>query len=149
MKKIVVLMSACLLISFMGYTQKITLEKVPAPVKQAFSTKFPAATDAKYEMKKKDYAVTFKDKGVGTCANFDPTGKWLETKTSISESDLPQEVSTSVAKDFAGFTISEVAKVETTDKPLIYKIDLKKGDEGYKVQFSPKGDVLKKTPLKK
>jgi hypothetical protein len=149
MEKIIVLMSACLLISFMGYTQKITLEKVPASVKQSFATKFPAATDAKYEMKNKDYAVTFKDKGVGTCANFDPTGKWLETKTSISESDLPQEVSTSVAKDFAGFTISEVAKVETTDKPLIYKIDLKKGDEGYKVQFSPKGDVLKKTPLKK
>jgi hypothetical protein len=149
MKKIIVLLSACLLISFMGYTQKIIPEKVPAPVKQAFATKFPAATDAKYEMNKKDYKVTFNDKGAGTCANFDPTGKWLETKTTIIESDLPQEVSASVAKDFAGFKISEVAKVETTDKPLFYKMDLNKGDEGYKVHFSPKGDVLKKTPLKK
>jgi hypothetical protein len=149
MKKIIVLMSACLLISLMGFTQKIIPDKVPSPVKQAFAKKFPAATDAKYEMKKKGYEVTFKDKGVGTCTNFDPTGKWLETKTAIVESDLPEEVSASVAKDFAGFKISEVAKVETPDKPLFYKMDLKKGNEGYKAQFSPKGDVLKKTPLKK
>ena len=60
-------------ISLMGYTQKITPEKVPAHVKQAFAKKFPAATDVKYEM------------------------------------------------------------------------DLKKDKEGYEVQFSPKGDVLKKT----
>jgi hypothetical protein len=63
MKKIVVLLSACLLISLMGYTQKITPEKVPARVKQAFAKKFPAATDVKYEMDlKKDkegYEVQF------------------------------------------------------------------------------------------
>ena len=50
MKKIIVLLSACLLISLMGYTQKITPDKVPAPVKQAFAKKFPGATDVKYEM---------------------------------------------------------------------------------------------------
>lgn len=49
MKKLIVLMSASLLISLMGYTQKITLDKVPAPVKQAFAKKFPAATNVKYE----------------------------------------------------------------------------------------------------
>lgn len=149
MKKIVVLLSACLLISLMGYTQKITPDKVPASVKQAFAKKFPAATDAKYEMEKKNYEITFKDKGVGMSANFNPTGKWLETETAIMESDLPEEVSTAIAKDFAGFKISEVAKIETSDKPLIYEMDLKKDKEGYEAQFSPKGDVLKKKPLKK
>ena len=148
MKKIVVLLSACLLISLMGYTQKITLDKVPAPVKQAFAKKFPAATDVKYEMEKKDYEINFKDKGVEMSANFDVTGKWLETETEIKESDLPKAVSASVAKNFAGFKISEVAKTETLDKGLIYEMDLKKDKEGFEVQFSPKGDVLKKTQLK-
>ena len=36
MKKLILLLSACLLVSLMGYTQKITPDKVPAPVKQAF-----------------------------------------------------------------------------------------------------------------
>jgi hypothetical protein len=149
MRKIIVLMSACLLFSFMGYTQELTPDKVPTSVLQAFAKKFPAATDAKYEMKKKGYEVTFKDKGVGTCTNFDPTGKWLETKTAIVESDLPKEVSASIAKDFAGFKSSEVTTVESPDKTLFYMMVLKKDKEGYKVHFSAKGDVLKKTPLKK
>ena len=55
MKKIIVLLSACLLISLMGFTQKLTADKVPAPVKEAFAKKFPAATEVKYEMEKKDY----------------------------------------------------------------------------------------------
>ncbi|MEI7723730.1 MAG: hypothetical protein WCK09_01430 [Bacteroidota bacterium] len=77
MKKIILLLSECMLISLMGFTQKITADKVPAQVKQAFSAKFTTATDIKYEM------------------------------------------------------------------------DLKKDKQGFEVQFSPKGDLLKKTPLKK
>ena len=149
MKKIIVLLSACMLISLLGYAQKITPDKVPAPVKQSFTKKFPAATDVKYEMEKKDYEINFKDKGVEMSANFDATGNWLETEIEIKESNLPKEVSTSAAKNFAGFKISEVAKTETSEKGLIYEMDLKKDKEGFEVQFSPKGDILKKTPLKK
>ena len=149
MKKIIVLLSACLLISLMGFNQKITPDKVPAPVKQEFAKKFPGATEIKYEMEQKDYEINFKDKGVEMSANFDATGKWLETETEIKESDLPKEVSASVAKNFARFKISEVAKTETPDKGLIYDMDLNKNKEGYEVQFSATGDILMKTPLKK
>jgi hypothetical protein len=148
MKKIIVLLSACLLISLVGYSQKITPDKVPGAVKQAFAKKFPAATDIKYEMEKKDYEINFRDKGVEMYANFDATGKWLETETEIKESGLPKEVSASVAKNYKGFKISEIAKVETPDKGLIYEMDLKNDKEGYEVQFSLKGDVLKKESLK-
>ncbi len=149
MKKIVIVLSACLLISLMGYSQKITPDKVPAPVKQAFAKKFPTATDIKYEMEKKDYEINFKDKGVEMSANFDATGKWLETETEMKESDLPKEVSASEAKNFTGFWISEIAKVETPDKELIYEIEIKKGKERNEIQFSPNGDILKITPVNK
>ena len=149
MKKIIVLLTACLLFSLMSFSQKVTADKVPVPVKEAFTKKFPAATDVKYEMEKKDYEINFKDKGVAMSANFDATGKWIETETEIKESDLPKEVTVSVAKNFGGFKVEEVAKTETPDKGLIYEMDLKKDKEGYEVQFSAKGDVLKKTPLKK
>ena len=149
MKKIVIVLSACLLISLMGYSQKITPDKVPAPVKQAFAKKFPTATDIKYEMEKKDYEINFKDKGVEMSANFDATGKWLETETEMKESDLPKEVSASEVKNFTGFKISEVAKVETSNKELIYEIEIKKGKERNEIQFSPNGDILKITPVNK
>ena len=149
MKKIIiVLLSAFLLISFMAFTQKVTPEKVPAPVKQAFAKKFPAATNVKYEMENKDYEISFKNKGTEMSVNFDPSGKWLETETEIKISDLPKEVSASVANNFAGFKISEASKNETPGQGLVYEMDLKKDKERYEVQFSPKGDVVKKTPLK-
>jgi len=149
MKKFIVLLSACLLISLMGYTQKITSDKVPAPVKQAFAKKFPAATDVTYGMEKKDYEVTFKEKEVGMSANFNSMGQWLETETVINESDLPKKVSISVAKNFAGYKISEVTKVENPNKVINYEMDLKKNQVGYEVKFSPKGVILKKTQLRK
>ena len=149
MKKITILLLTCLLFGFWGYTQTITSEKVPAPVKESFAKKFPAATDVKYEMEKKDYEVTFKDKGVGMSANFNSKGEWLETETIMIESDLPKEVLTSVATNFVGYNITTITKVESPDNVLNYEMNLKKGKEGYEVKFSPKGEILKKTPLKK
>ena len=149
MRKIIVLMSACLLFSFMGFTQIIAPEKVPADVKQAFAKKFPEATDIKYEMEKKDYEVSFKENGVVMSANFNSSGEWLETETIMIESDLPKKVLTSAATNFLGFMITEVSKVESPDKVVYYEMYLKTNKKGYDVEFSPKGVVLKKTRLKK
>jgi hypothetical protein len=147
MKKIVVLFSVCLLVGLMGYTQKVPPDEVPIPVKQAFETKFSAAVDVHYEFDNKDYKIIFHDKEIRRSANFDPSGKWLKTVTEIKESDLPGEVSASIARDFAGFKVSAVTKTEVRDKGFIYEMDLKKDKEWYDVQFSPKGDVLKKTDV--
>lgn len=149
MKKIVVLLSACLLISLMGFTQEVTVDNVPAPVKESFAKKFPDATYIKYGMENKDYEVSFKVKGVGKSANFNPSGEWLETETVMIESDLPKEVLTSVATNFAGFLITEVAKVDGPNDVLNYEVNLKKDKVSYEVKLTPKGEILKKTQLKK
>jgi hypothetical protein len=149
MKKTIVLLSVCLLISFMGYSQTIAAEKVPAPVKEAFAKKFPTATSVVYEIEKTDYKVNFKEKAVGMSANFNSKGEWLETQTIMIESDLPKEVLTSVANNFVGFIVTDITKIDGPDNVLNYEMLLKKGTVAEKVKFSPKGEILKKTPLKK
>ena len=148
MKKIIIMISSCLLISLLGFSQNVTHDKVPAPVKESFAKKFPTATDVKYEMEKKDYEITFKDKGVEKSANFDATGKWLETETELKAADLPKEVSASVEKNFPGFKMAEISTVEIPGKVLIYEMDIRKDKDGYEVQLSPKGEILKKAALK-
>ena len=148
MKKIIVSLSVCLLFSLMGYTQKITPEKVPANVGQAFAKKCPGATDIKYEMDKKDYEVSYKENGVVMSAYFNSDGEWLETETIISESDLPERVLNSAAESFVDFKITQVSKVESQDKVVYYEMYLKTNKKGYDVKFSPEGVVLKKTKLK-
>jgi hypothetical protein len=149
MKKIIVLLSVCLLFAFFGYTQTISAEKVPATVKESFAKKFPAATSVAYNMEMTDYKVTFKDKAVGMSANFNSKGEWLESQTIMIESDLPKEVLTSVATNFVGYAITEITKIDGPDNVLNYEMHLKKGTVAEKVKFSPKGEILKKTSLKK
>jgi hypothetical protein len=149
MKKLVELLTACLLFSLLGFSQTITADKVPAAVKEAFVKKFPVVTDVNYKMEKNDYKVTFKDKGVGMSANFNSKGEWLETETIMIESDLPKEVLTSTATNFVGFVMTEITKVEGPNNVLNYEMNLKKNKESYEVKFSPKGEILKKTPIKK
>jgi len=48
MKKVIILLSAYLLMSLGSFSQKITPNKVPAPVKQSFTKMFPAAIGVKY-----------------------------------------------------------------------------------------------------
>jgi hypothetical protein len=45
--------------------------------------------------------------------------------------------------------ITEITKSEGPDNVLNYEMILKKDKEGYEVKFSPRGDILKKTPLLK
>ena len=149
MKKIIVLLSVSMLLAFFGYTQTIPAEKVPAPVKESFAKKFPAATAVAYKMEKTDYKVTFKDKAVGMSANFNSKGEWLETQTIMIESDLPKEVLTSVATNYVGYVITDITKIDGPNSVLNYEMHLKKGTIAEKVKFSPKGEILKKTPLKK
>ena len=148
MKKVIIMLSTGLLISLGSFSQKITPDKIPTPVKQAFTKMFPTATGMKYLMEKKDYEVNFTDKGFEMSANFDAMGKWLETETEIKPEDLPEKVTASVAKNFAGYRIAEVGKVEKPGTGVVYEMDLKKDKEGFEVQFSPNGDVLKKVPWK-
>ncbi len=80
MKKLVVMLSACLLIGLAGFTQKLAAEKVPAAVKQSFNQKYPGATNVKYEMEDNDFEISFRAEASVMSANFDKTGKWLETE---------------------------------------------------------------------
>ena len=149
MKKTVLLLPALLFFSIMVFSQEVTQDKVPLPVRQAFEKKFPAATDIKYELEKKNYEVSFKDKEAEMSASFSSTGKWLETETKITESDLPKKVMKSVAKNFKGYMMSGLATVETPSVKLCYEMDVKNDKQGYEVLISHKGDILRKTPLKK
>jgi hypothetical protein len=146
MKKILLILFIGTLITLISYAFQIVPESIPLTVKQAFEKKFPSATNVSYQMENRDYEITFKNKGVGMSANFNPSGDWLETETVMIESDVPKEVLISVATNFAGFLITEVARVDGPNNDVNYEVTLKKDNDVNEVKFSPKGEILKKTP---
>lgn len=135
-------------ISVMSFSQKTAADKIPAPVKSSFTKMFPNATVVKYEKEKKDYEVLFRDMGVEKSANFDATGKWLETETSLKPEDLPKAVADSVERNFPGYTIAGASKIDKPGNESVYEMDLKKDKNGIEVEYSEKGNILKKVPWK-
>ena len=142
MKKIIVLLAVILIACTSAFAQKIPSEKVPAAVKQAFKKQFAKATSAKWEMENNDYEVHFKLDGTDGSANFDATGKWLETETEIKFEALPVAVKAKITKTFAGYKAGETNKVETPDKGILYEVELSKGTEKIEIQFTKEGEVM-------
>ena len=80
---------------------------------------------------------------------FDVTGKFLEAETEIRESELPQAVKATQAKDFAGFKVDEIEKSTDPGGVSSYEMEAAKGKEKLELSFDANGKLLSKEPLKK
>lgn len=150
MKRIIIVLLAAALMSNTAYAQKIAANKVPAAVASAFKAKFPNATKTSWEMENaNEYEAEFKLNGKEVSANFDNTGKWLETETEIRVSALPMAVKNALKKDFAGFKIEEASKIESAKDGNCFEAEIEKGEETFDVLFTPDGKMLSKTKQEK
>jgi uncharacterized membrane protein YkoI len=148
MKKIMLLSVACL-VAGLADAQKLKSSEVPAAVTAAFAKNFPKAKEVKWSKEgTSEFEAEFEIAELEQAANFDKTGKLLETETEIKKSELPQAIQAAIAKEFAGFTLDEPEKVEIPGKALLYEMELKKDKVKYEVQFSADGKVVKKEEMK-
>ena len=123
MKNSIIMLLFAAYISNAAFAQKISVDKVPAPVMSAFKAKFPMLGKVKWEMESaNEYEAGFKSNGVKQSASFDQNGKWIETETEIKVSQLPTVVQQSIAKQFAGFKIEEASKVESAQYGNCYDL---------------------------
>lgn len=150
MKRIIYLLLIVAQMSNAAHAQKISANKVPAAITSAFKAKFPNATKTRWEMENaNEYEAGFKLKGEEVSANFDNTGKWLETETEIKVTALPASVKTALSKDFAGFKINEASKIESLKNGNCFEAEIKKGKETFDVLFTADGKMLSKTKIEK
>ncbi len=133
-----------------AHAQKLKASEVPAAIKQSFGSLFPKAEEVRWSKEgSAGFEAEFEIAGIEKSANFDVVGKWMETETEIKSSELPQEVQAALAKEFAGFKIGEVEKVESPEYALLYEMDLKKEKMTFEVQFSADGKLVRKEEKKR
>jgi len=150
MKKVIYLLLTVVLMSNAAYAQKISADKVPATVTSSFKAKFPTATKTSWELENaNEYEAGFKLNGEEISANFDNSGKWLETETEIKVSALPASIQTALSKDFGGFKIEEASKIESAKDGNCFEAEIEKGEETFDVLFTADGNVLSKTKMEK
>jgi hypothetical protein len=148
MKKFTLFVVIALFSGTYAFGQHITPDKVPSQVGKAFRAKFPAASQDSWSMEDAHtYEVDFFNGKKKQSANFDDTGKWLETETEIGINQAPTAVVKSFMKDFGGFNIQEVDEQENPDGTN-YEITIIKGSQSFDLLYSAKGELLKKVDVK-
>ncbi|MBI1343986.1 MAG: hypothetical protein GC171_13720 [Terrimonas sp.] len=136
MKKIFSVWVCCALLVFSCTAQKI---KMPKAVSDAFATKFPEAKEVKWGKESAtEYEAEFKVKGQSVSANFDATGKWVETESTIALSDLPPAVVAAVKGKFPNAEMTGAEKVDQPGKSL-YEVLLKSNGRKKSVELTPEG----------
>jgi hypothetical protein len=125
--------------------QKLRESEVPVNVKNAFTKSFPDVKKVEWSKESdSEFEAEFKNGGLEQATNFDTSGNWIVTETEIKKSKLPAAVQASLKKEFAGYKIEEVEKVETPDKGMFYEVKVEKRELTYSVQISADGKILKK-----
>jgi len=119
---------------------------VPSAVAAAFKTKYPTITAPSWKIKGTDYRANFKMANEEMMADFDATGKWLQTETKIATSSLPATVQSSIKKDFADYKTEDACKVQNATTGG-YSAKVAKGTEKYEVVFGTDGKVISKTKV--
>lgn len=149
MKNLLMLFVCLALVTVVSATNQKD-EKIPAAAKTGFSAKFPTAQKVKWGVEKPgEFEAEFTLSGVETSALFDVKGNLLETEVEIKESELPQAVKATIAKDFAGYKLDEIEKATDAKGITTFEMEAAKGKDKLEISFDANGKLLNKEPLKK
>jgi len=147
MKKLMTLLVCTIFVAF-SFAQK-PKEEAPATAKAAFAAKYPTAQKVKWSVEKPgEFEVEFTLNKVESSALYDATGKLLETESEIKDSELPQAVKATIAKDFAGYKLDEIEISTDAKGAVTYEMEAVKGKAKFEVSFDTNGKLLSKKPMK-
>lgn len=120
-------------------------QEVPENVKSSFNSKFPNATEIKWEQEhKNEWEAEFKVNGVDYSANFNSEGEWKETEHEVKIDQLPKAAQTTLSTEFASYKVIEAEVIETP-KFKGFEIKLKNSNSVIEVVMDENGKVLKKS----
>lgn len=117
-------------------------------VTQAFHTKYPSATQVKWERQNNYQKADFMDNQLSNTAWFAENGQWYMTETELNDlTRLPEAVQTAFrSSEYAGWTTDDIDQVDRLDAETIYVIEVKKSGQEYKLYYAQDGVLLQAVP---
>jgi hypothetical protein len=117
---------------------------VPQKVKDAFSKKFPAAQNVKWDKENAhEYEAEFTIDGNKSSANFSDKGEWLETESTVAFTLLPAKVKEAYNKAHNGIEVKAAARIETSKGITKYEIEYKAGKKTKEEVYNENGTIIK------
>jgi hypothetical protein len=142
MKSLITILAVIALLSLNLSAQ--TGGSTPTEVTKAFSQKFPKATEVKWGKEcSKEWEAEFKMDGKEYSANFDNSGKWMETERKICPSTLPKAIKKTIMQDFLGYKVVE-AEATVSAKGKAYEVEFANCKHWISATFDNNGKALHK-----
>lgn len=128
--------------------QKLKEADVPKAVVSGFHNSFKDAKAKEWEKEGDKYEAEFDWAKIETSACFSSDGKLMEVEHEIKVSELPAAIADYVAKNYAGYKITEASKIEdAATKKVSYEAEIQNGKEEIDLVFDSEGHFLNKETL--
>lgn len=122
-----------------GEDDGIAAASVPQAVTAALRAAHPSAADVEWEREDDGYEASFFEGGADVSVVFASDGAVQETEAEIAVADLPAAVRQALARDYAGRTVTEAARIVAADGAVTYEAEL---DGATDVLFDASGAVV-------
>jgi hypothetical protein len=141
MKRTILMAVATALVTTFSFAQ-FKGQAVPTKVEKAFHQKFPEVKKVRWDKENANvWEAEFKMDGKEWSANFDETGKWLETEMEIGKGEIPDNIQRVLNEKYAGFKIEESEKTETMEGKF-FEFEMEKGEKTIELRITPDGKVV-------
>ncbi len=145
MKKISILIAACLSVGLLSCQEKKEDEKneVPKAVEVAFQKKYPGENDPDWEQDDHGYWEShFEIDGEKYRADFNADGTWVETENDIKKKELPEAIQKAIKENYADYEITEVEHVQNAEKGEFFDVEFKQKGKNKDVMFRKDGTEI-------
>lgn len=142
MKKIIVFLAAAafaLQVNAQTEPEKITDKDVPTAVSSTFTKTHPNAKMVSWKKKDGKYAAEYDENSTKTWSIYDASGKLIETKVKIKESEAPQSVVDYADNKYNDVTDKDYFKITDPKGSVTYGVKVK----DVKLIFDSKGNYIK------
>ena len=141
--KIFRLVALILNFTFLTSCNSVAQDGVPSEVKATFKKMYPNENDPDWRVDKNGYYEShFKKKGIHYRADFDKSGKWIETENNIKKDELPKAVKKVLKEKYDDVKIYEIEEVSHHSKGKFYDVELKINGKKKDVEFNSSGKII-------
>ena len=145
MKKHLLLLALLPLAALSAHAQKMAEQQVPAAVVATFKQAHPTAKGVKWEKEAANYEAGYEQGEEELSLVITPTGTLLETETEMPVAQLPAAVRTRLATQYAGYKVTEAAKIVTaTTGATTYEAEVSRAGKKKDVLFNADGAEINK-----
>lgn len=119
----------------------------PNRVQANFNARYPNAADATtWQQNEQGYQANFRENEREVVSDFDQNGRWLQSRSELSENDLPDATRNYISDTYEEYEYLNGYRFDDENGSR-YEIDLRSQNQDARLNFDENGGFVKEGPV--